>query len=368
MKITAAVARTKGAPLTIESVEIDEPREDEVLVRVVATGVCHTDMVMRDQLLPIPLPAVLGHEGAGIVERVGKSVTKVRPGDHVVMTFDSCGACPSCAEHEPAYCHAIVPLNFVAGRADGSTGLSKGAEAIHSHVFGQSSFATHALCHVRNVVKVPDTLPLEKLGPLACGVQTGAGTVLNALKVRKGKSVAVFGSGTVGLSAVMAAKYAGAAPIVAVDLVDSRLAMAREFGATHTINARDADVAKEIMAATGAGLDYAIDTTGVPEVIGQAVSCLAPRGSCAVVGAVKPGALLPIDGSQLMSLGRSVRGVVEGSSDPDVFIPKLIEMYLEGHLPYDKMIGYYPFSAINEAIADSENGKCIKPILRMDQA
>lgn len=368
MQISAAIARTKGAPLTIEAIEIDEPREDEVLVRVVATGVCHTDMVMRDQLLPIPLPAVLGHEGAGIVERVGKSVTKVRPGDHVVMTFDSCGACPSCSEHEPAYCHAIFPLNFAGARLDGTTALSRSGEPVHSHVFGQSSFATYALCHARNVVKVRDDVALEKLGPLACGVQTGAGTVLCALKVRQGQSVMVTGCGTVGLSAVMAAKYAGAATIVAVDLLDSRLDMARELGATHTINGRGADLVKAITAIAGPGVDYAIDTTGVPELIGQAVLCLAPRGTCAVVGAIVPGALLPINGSELMSFGRSVRGIVEGSSDPDRFIPRLVELHLEGHLPFDKLIRYYPFSAINDAIADSESGRCIKPILRMDRA
>jgi aryl-alcohol dehydrogenase len=175
MQITAAVLRSRSGPFGLETLELEEPRAGEVLVRVVATGVCHTDMVMRDQDLPTPQPVVLGHEGAGVVERVGAGVTKVAPGDHVVMTFNSCGHCPSCGDHAPTYCHEFFPRNFMGDRSDGTSGLSKGGEIIHGNIFGQSSFATFALCHERNAVKVTKDAPLEILGPLGCGVMTGGG-------------------------------------------------------------------------------------------------------------------------------------------------------------------------------------------------
>ena len=233
MEITAAVARGPGAPLSIETLELEDPRDDELIVRVVAAGVCHTDLVVRDQWIPVPLPVVLGHEGAGIVERVGRSVTKVAPGDPVVMSFDSCGECPSCLAGEASYCHDLGGRNFAAQRPDGTSALSCNGELIHAHFFGQSSFATHALCRERNVVKVASDAPLELLGPLACGVQTGAGAVINALKLGAGQSLAVFGTGSVGLSAVMAAKVVGATTIIGVDLRDQRLAP-REISARRT--------------------------------------------------------------------------------------------------------------------------------------
>ena len=220
MKVKAAVARAKSAPLTIETLDLEEPRAGEILVRLIAAGICHTDLAMRDQVFPVPQPIVLGHEGAGIVERVGSDVTKVVAGDHVVMTYNSCGRCPSCLEHEPTYCHDFFSYNFAAQRPDGSTALSQDGQPIHSHFFGQSSFATYALCLERNVVKVPHDAPLELLGPLACGVQTGAGAVINALRVGAGRSIAVFGTGSVGLSAIIAARLVGAAVIIGVDLND----------------------------------------------------------------------------------------------------------------------------------------------------
>jgi aryl-alcohol dehydrogenase len=369
MQVNAAVVREKGGLFHIETLHIEEPRADEVLVRVVATGVCHTDMVMRDLALPIPQPVVLGHEGAGIVERVGAQVTSVRPGDHVVMTFDSCGTCPSCRAHDPAYCHQFFPLNFLGTRADGTSSLSKNGERIHAHIFGQSSFATYALCHARNAIKVPQDAPLAILGPLACGVQTGAGAVMKALRVPKKASLAIFGTGAVGLSAVMAARAVGAEPIIAVDIIDERLAMAKSLGATHTVNGRSQDVVEAIMANTGGiGADFTLDTTGKTEIIGKAVQCLAPRGTCGIVGAVSFGDLLPIDGGHLMSAGRSVRGIVEGGVEPDTFIPFLIDLHQRGEFPFDRLIKSYPFSAINEAVHDSEAGKTIKPVLQIAQA
>lgn len=365
MQITAAVVRTRSGPFHLEALEIEAPRAGEVLVRVVATGVCHTDMVMRDQDLPTPQPVVLGHEGAGVVERVGPGVTKVAPGDHVVMTFNSCGGCPSCRDHAPTYCHEFFPRNFVGVRADGSSGLSKTGETIHANIFGQSSFATYALCHERNAVKVPHTAPLEILGPLGCGVMTGAGAVMNALKVEAGRSLAVFGAGAVGLSAVLAARAVDAGPIVVVDINPARLELALELGADHALDGRGPPVVDRIREITGAGADYTLDTTANLTVMRQAVDVLAPRGTCGLVGASTMGDELSLDAVSLMSGGRAVRGVVEGDADPDVFIPRLIELHQAGRFPFDRLIAFYPFDAINDAVADGEAGRVIKPVLRM---
>lgn len=365
MKIRAAVARTPAAPLTLETLELEAPRDEEILVRVVATGVCHTDMVVRDGMLPTPMPVVLGHEGAGVVEQVGQGVSKVAPGDHVVMTFNSCGTCPSCLDHAASYCHEFFPRNFFATRVDGSSALSKEGERIHGNFFGQSSFATHALCHERNVVKVPTDVRLELLGPLACGIQTGAGAVLNALRIAPGKSFAVFGAGSVGLSAVMAARVAGATTIVAVDMNEDRLAFAREVGATHAINPATLSAAEEILRLTGFGVDFALDTTGLAAVIRTAVDSLAPRGTCGMLGASAPGSEIVLDEVHFMSGGRRLMGIVEGDSTPDTFIPMLIDLYRQGRFPFDRMVRFYPLAQINEAIADSEHGRAIKPIVTM---
>ncbi|AMA60204.1 NAD(P)-dependent alcohol dehydrogenase [Bradyrhizobium sp. CCGE-LA001] len=366
MKIRAAVARETGAPLKLETVELEAPRPDEILVKVKATGVCHTDLVVRDGMLPTPLPVVLGHEGAGVVEAVGDAITKVKPGDHVVMTFNSCGRCPSCADHAATYCHEFFPRNFFAARADGSTALSADGTRINGNFFGQSSFATHALCHEINVVKVTSDVPLELLGPLACGMQTGAGAVMNALKITAGKSFAVFGSGSVGLSALMAANVIGATTIIAVDINPARLEIARSLGATHVIDPRQTDPVETIMRITGSGLNFTLDTTGLPAVIRNAVESLGPRGTCGILGASRPDAEIVLNETHFMSGGRRLIGIVEGNSDPAVFIPELIDLYRSGRFPFDKLIRFYTLEEINTAISDSETGTVIKPIVRMD--
>jgi len=365
MQIRAAVARAPHAPLSVETLELASPREDEILVRVVATGVCHTDIVVRDQMLPVPLPVVLGHEGAGIVESVGARVTKVAPGDPVVMSYNSCGQCANCHAGATSYCLDFPARNFAAARADGSSALSLGGAVIHGNFFGQSSFATFAIGHERNVVKVRRDAPLEKLGPLACGVQTGAGAAINGLRVTLGASFAVFGCGTVGLSAILGARLIGAGAIFAIDLHESRLALAREFGATHTIRAGKEDAVNTILDATRFGCNFALDTTGLPKVIRQAVDSLAPRGACAVLGASPLGTEISLDLVHLMSGGRSVRGTVEGDSSPDVFIPRLIDFYLDGRFPFDRILKFYTLDQINQAIADSEAGTTIKPVIRI---
>ncbi|MCP3397110.1 NAD(P)-dependent alcohol dehydrogenase [Bradyrhizobium sp. CCGB20] len=366
MKIRAAVAREKGAPLKLETIDLEAPRPDEILVKVKATGVCHTDLVVRDGMLPTPLPVVLGHEGAGVVVSVGAAITKVKPGDHVVMTFNSCGGCPSCQDHAASYCHEFFPRNFFAARADGSSALSADGARINGNFFGQSSFATHALCHEANVVIVTSDVPLELLGPLACGMQTGAGAVMNALKISAGKSFAVFGSGSVGLSALMAAHAAGASTIIAVDINPARLESARSLGATHAIDSRQTNPIEAIMRITGTGLDFALDTTGLPAVIRNAVESLGPRGACGTLGASGPDAEIVLNETHFMSAGRRLIGIVEGGSDPTIFIPTLIDLYRSGRFPFDKLVKFYTLDEINIAINDSETGAVIKPIVRMN--
>ena len=365
MKIKAAVTRAKASPMSLESIDLADPRDDEILVRVVATGVCHTDIAMRDQTYPVPQPIVLGHEGAGVVEKVGRGITKVAVGDHVVMSYNSCGHCDSCNEHAPNYCHDFFGHNFAGVRSDGTSPLSKDGETIHGNFFGQSSFANFALCHERNIVKVAKDAPLELLGPLACGIQTGAGAVINALKVGPGRSLAVFGAGSVGLSAVMAARAVGATTIIAVDVVADRLTMAKELGATHAINPKGADTVAEIMKITGAGVDFAFESTGLPAVIRNAMDSLAPRGTCGIVGASSLDTEITLNAMHLMTAGRSIRGIVEGDSNPDVFIPQLIDLHRQGRFPFDKLVTFYPYDKLNQAIEDAEAGRAIKPIVRM---
>lgn len=364
MQALAAVCHATGAPLSVETVTIEEPRNDEVLVQVVATGICHTDVGMRNSPDRVPKPIVLGHEGAGIVMKVGAAVRKVKPGDHVVISFNSCGHCPSCDHGDPAYCLHIAPANFSGQREDGSTALSRDGVPIHSHFFGQSSFATQAICSERNVVPVRKDAPLELLGPLGCGFQTGAGAVFNSLKVEPGSAIGVFGTGSVGLAAVMAARVAGAGKIIAVDVQASRLETALRMGATDVVDASGGDGVERLKAIAGAGLNYALDTTGSAAVIQSAVECLAPHGVCGLISSGK-GASISLNLLQMMLGGRVVRGIHQGDSVPDVFIPQLIELYMQGRFPFDQLVSFYDLEDINRAIEDMENGKTVKPILRM---
>jgi aryl-alcohol dehydrogenase len=365
--ITAAVCRTPDGPIALEDATIDDPRPGEVLVRIVGVGVCHTDMVMRSQQLPVPQPSVLGHEGSGIVERIGEDVTGLAIGDPVVLSFNSCGVCPNCADHAPAYCHQFGLYNFAGIRPDGSTTLSGSGGAIHGNIFGQSSFATYALASARNTVRVPDDardVPLELLGPLGCGIQTGAGAVLNSMEVKPGSSIAIFGSGAVGLSAVMASRIAGATTIIAVDLNPARLTLALELGATHAL-AGGGDVYERIAALCPAGLNYAFDTTGIAAIIEGAFNLIAPRGVLGLVGASDFDATLTFNEAALMGGGKTVKGILEGDSDPHVFIPELIAHHRAGRFPFDRLVEYFPFDAIEAAFHAGESGSVIKPILRM---
>jgi len=365
LAVRAAVIRNANADFEIEDLTLDAPREREVLVRIVAAGMCHTDAAVCSRELPTPLPVVLGHEGAGVVAAVGSGVSKVAVGDHVVLTFLTCGVCPACRSGHPSTCPSLGGMNFGGARADGSHALHSHAGVLHDRFFGQSSFATFAVADERNVVKVSKEAPLELLGPLGCGIQTGAGSVLNGLQVRHGQSFCVFGSGAVGLAAVMAARAAGATTIIAVDIVPSRLSLALELGATHVVNGKEADPVTAIREIVAGGLDTALDTTGNVGLIRAAVTALRPGGVCGILGASPPGAELKLDVSDLMSNSKCVKGIVEGDSIPDIFIPQLIDLYLQGRFPFDRLVKFYALEDINAAMADSLNGLTIKPIVRM---
>ncbi|WEK48150.1 MAG: NAD(P)-dependent alcohol dehydrogenase [Candidatus Andeanibacterium colombiense] len=363
----AAICRGNATPFTIEPVTLDDLRPDELRVRIVACGVCHTDMAVRDEQLPVPLPVVLGHEGAGIVEEIGSAVTAAKVGDRVVISFNSCGHCPNCDTQAPTYCYNFFPENWSGVRADGSPTMFLGDAPMNANFFGQSSFATHAIAHQRNVVKVPESaaaVPLEQLAPIGCGLMTGAGAVLRAMQVRKGLPIAVFGTGTVGMAAIMAAKIAGANPIIAVDVNDARLELAKELGATHAFNAKD-DAPARIRELVPQGLGYTFDTTGINTVIEGAWDLLAPKGICGIVGASTPGDRLTFDEGVFMGGGRTVMGILGGDSDLTTFLPELIEHHLAGRFPFDRLIGYFEFDRINEAIHASESGQVVKPVLRI---
>ncbi|WP_447987110.1 NAD(P)-dependent alcohol dehydrogenase [Nitrospira sp. Nam74] len=363
-EITAAVVRNKGGPFQIETLNLEDPGPNEALIRIVATGMCHTDMVARDQLYDVPLPIVLGHEGAGVVERVGNNVKKVAAGDHVVLTYMWCGHCVPCLRGDLTYCANFYALNFGGAREDGSTATHDKQGAVHDHFFGQSSFGTFALTHERNAVKVSSQVPLDLLGPLGCGIQTGAGAVMNALKVRPGSSFATFGGGAVGLSAVMAARVAGATTIIAADVVPSRLALAKKLGATHAVNSGETDPVEAVRTITGGGADFTLESSGRPAVLRQAIDALAIRGTCGIVGAPALGTEASLDVNGVMTAGKRIIGIIEGDSMPDLFIPTLVELYTQGRFPFDKLVKFYSFDQINQAAEDSEKGVTIKPIVR----
>lgn len=363
MEIKAAVTNEPSAPFKIEPVELADPQDNEVLVKMTATGICHTDLAAVHQHIPFPLPAVLGHEGAGVVEKVGAGVTKVKPGDHVALSWMCCGGCPSCQSGNDPYCHNFLPLNFGGVRPNGTTTMKRGDAVVHGNFFGQSSFASHALAMECNLVKVPEDVPLEILGPMGCGVQTGAGAVMNALQARPGDSIAIFGIGPVGMSAVLGAVVCGCTTIIAVDLSPDRLKIAKQLGATHTINAGEVNPVEAILDLTGGGPNFSLECVGNPAVFRQAVDVLPLMGECGLVGVVPPGTEVTLNMDLIMN-GRKVRGIIEGDAIPELFIPRLIDLYKQGRFPFDKMITFYPFEEINKAVEEMEKGLVIKPVLK----
>lgn len=360
----AAVVEAAGAGFTLQAVQLDDLRPHEVLVEIKAAGLCHTDLSVAAGGLPFPLPGVLGHEGAGTVAAAGSQVTRVKPGDAVVLSFTSCGHCANCRGGHPAYCDSWLPDNLIGGaRADGSSPLSRNGERLGGRFFGQSSFARLAVADERSVVKVDTVLPPELTAPLACGVQTGAGAVWNAIRPEPGSSLAVFGAGTVGLSAVMAAALTPAATIIAVDKVASRLRLARELGATHTVDASAVeDVPAEIQRITGGGAHAAIEATGSTKVLEQAVFSTRARGRTVAVGAPPFGATAAVDVNFMMP-GRRIEGLTLGDSETQALIPAIIALMEAGRFPVERLVSTYKLEDINQAVDDAKAGSTIKPVL-----
>jgi aryl-alcohol dehydrogenase len=364
--VTAAVVREPKGKFNIEDLELDELRPNEARIRVVAVGVCHTDVAMRDAVFPIPMPVVLGHEGAGVVEAIGSNVTRVAVGDHVVMSAAYCGHCLQCLTGGQAYCENGFAEDFGGRRTlDGTSSLSSSSgEVVSSHFFGQSSFSTYANVVESALVLVDRDLPLEKIAFLGCGMQTGAGSILNELQPPAGSSIAIAGTGAVGHAAVMAARASGCTTIIAIDRHQNRVELAQELGATHGIHGQAEEAHEEIQRLTGGrGVDFILNTTDSPQALGSLPNALAIRGSLATVAAMTPGteATFEVGGSLLK--GWNFRTIVQGSSVPQQMVPRLIAMWQNGQFPMDKLVKTYDFTDINAAFEDSESGAVVKPLL-----
>lgn len=365
-EVLAAVARVPSASMEIVPVRLDDPRPDELIVEVRAAGICHSDLAGRDQYMPFPLPGVLGHEGAGIVRAVGSAVTRVAIGDRVVMSQAFCGTCQTCAEGRVTACPHAGTLSLSGVRADG-TGTIADSEGrpLSGGFLGQSSWATHALVREANVVGIDDGLPWEVAASMACGVQTGAGAILNVLKPRSADAVVVFGAGTVGLSAVMAARHGGSETVIVSDPQPHRLELARELGATHTLDPTSVDVVDAVRDLANGGASFAIEASGALAAGAAAVRCLDRTGTCLLLGVPPFGTPIELDWIGLVS-GQTILGVPYGGGSPSTTISSLLEIRASGGLPVEKLIKTYPFDQVGQAIADMEAGVALKPVLLLD--
>lgn len=366
VQVTSALLKSVGSNFQFAELELDEPKANEVLVKLVASGVCHTDAAAKEGMLPVPFPAVLGHEGSGIIEKVGEAVTDYAVGDHVVIGFSSCGKCEACRSGNPGACERFNELNMGGSMADHTHRIHTMDGKDVSVFFGQSSFSTYATVNENNLAKVPNDVDLRMLGPLGCGFMTGSGTVLNSLDPEAGSTLLVFGTGAVGLAGVMAGKIANAGHIVAIDIHDERLEIAKELGATEIINSSSEDAVERVKEITsGKGAQYALDTTGVPSVINSALKSLAIKGELATVGVGKGPFAVDVSG-EIMTYARTLKGVIEGDAVPQTFIPKLVEFYRKGQFEINELSKFYSFEDIDQAFEDSKNGETVKPILIID--
>lgn len=364
MKISAAVASKPGARFEAREVELGELRPDEVLVEVRGVGLCHTDIAARDGIYGLPYPVVLGHEGSGVVVDVGPEVSEVASGDHVALSFNSCGRCTSCARGNPAYCRDFTAQNYAGSRPDGSRPLRPAEGEVYSHFFGQSSFASHAVATRRNVVKVDPGFDIAILGPLGCGLQTGAGAIMRSMRCAKNSSLLVLGGGSVGLAAVMGARIQGCSTIIVVEPHEARRELALSLGATHAIDPAAREVAEAVLATHDEGVDYIFDTTGNVSVIQAGLRAAAANAVLGLVGVPKDFSVdLPLNIVSAMQTGLTVKGIVEGDSDPAQFIPELLQHYRAGDFPFDKLIEKYPISQINEAVEAQHRGDVVKVVL-----
>jgi aryl-alcohol dehydrogenase len=358
---TAAVVRTPGGEFTFEKVQLDELRQHEVLVRLEASGVCRTDVMAQYMM---PLPAVVGHEGTGIVEQVGSAVTECKPGDRVMMSWPSCGACPSCTVGRPFLCDQMGALLFSGARPDGSHTVQLDGQWISSPFFQQSSFASHAITPANSLIAAPPDMPVHMLAALTCGLMTGASSVVNALRAVPGDQLIVFGAGAVGLSAVMAARLAGVRPIIAADINDDRLGLALELGATHAFNAARDEIPARVKEIAPRGLSHAFDTTGMDSSWRIAVQCLGMGGTLGVVH-VPSGDTLNFQCTEMIGRAAQIKFILSGFAVPKVFLPQMIDWYRQGLFPYDRLITTFDFADINLAFEESRSGRAIKPVLLM---
>jgi len=363
VRTTAAVTTSRGGDFEIAEVELDDPREDEIVVEVAAAGLCHTDLVMRDTMPARTYPRIFGHEGAGVVVHAGSRVRGVAPGDHVVLSFRSCRDCHSCRTNGVGYCESAGRLNYLGARPDGSTTHRLGGSPAFGSFFGQSSFSRHTIAHADNAVVVDADLDLTRLGPYGCGFQTGAGTVLNVLRPEPDDALLVLGAGAVGLAAVAAAVGAGVRTVVAVDLSPLRLATAASYGAL-AVNPAElggTGLVAHVRDLTDGGAAHALDTTGVPSVIRDGVAALRPRGELAVVALGQREVTLDV--LDVMTQGKVLRGSVEGDSDPHQMVPHLLDLARRGAFQVDRLVTSYPFAEIGAAVADTLAGTTVKPVL-----
>jgi aryl-alcohol dehydrogenase len=367
MKTRAAVVKSLGEEFVVQDIEIGEPLAGEVLVKVAAVGLCHTDLAAQHGHLPFPLPGVLGHEGAGTVVSVGEGVTKVRAGDKVAISFNNCGECTSCTSGEPAYCRNFMALNFAGVRPDGTSALSFEENGVGAHFFGQSSFAEHAIATERNVVVLPDDYDVTIAGPLGCGIQTGAGAVMNTFDLQPGQHLLVLGGGSVGMAAALAGAVRSLASTIVVEPLATRRQLALELGATHVVDPAAGPIADQVRAIVPEGVDAVIDTTANAEVMQQGFSTLRTHGRMGIIAVpADPTSPLPVTAMAIQLAGASVVGIVEGDSNPDKFIPELVRLHQEGRFPFDQLVTKVPFARINEAIALQAKGEAIKVVLVHD--
>jgi aryl-alcohol dehydrogenase len=360
MMTTVAVVNEQGGDFVLDEVDLEGPRADEVLVRIVATGVCHTDIHLKGFMPAEMFPNVFGHEGAGVVEEVGADVTGIEVGDHVVLSFRSCGTCASCASGAVGYCEQSLVINYMGMRLDGSTTYSRDGSPVFGSFFGQSSLSAHAIAYADNCVVVDKSVDLTRVAPYGCGFQTGAGTVLNVLVPGPDDSLVVYGVGAVGLAALAAARHLGVRTLIAVDPMAGRREAAERYGATG-LDPNAVDVVERVRELTGGGATYGIDTTAISEVVKQAQQSLRPRGTLVALGLGAEE--YAIDAIDLLQSGKIIRSSIEGDSDPQEMVPRLIALNAAGEFDVDDLITTYPFGEINTAVADVLAGRVVKPVL-----
>jgi Zn-dependent alcohol dehydrogenase len=361
----AAVLRETGSPLSLEEVQLDEPRAGEVLVRIEAAGVCHSDLHYMTGDLAAKLPLVVGHEGAGIVEAVGPGTDgRVSVGDRVAMLWrPRCGECEACVAGNPVLCRFGRVLATTNGLMDGTSRLHSGEEQLH-HLMGVSCFADRVVVSQTSVLKVPDGVPPEIAAISACAVITGVGAVLNAVQRPGGQPLAVFGAGGVGLAAVMGAAMAGAHPVIAIDLDPAKLELARRVGATHVVDAREGNVVERVLDLSDGGVPWMIEAVGAPATMAQAFGCLRPAGTMVAIGLNRADATFPVPVNELVQRQKRVIGSLYGSSNPRLDLPRIFALYLAGRLPLDELIGgRRPLTEVNEAYADLRAGGVGRTIL-----